>query len=267
MKNSAHLCLCVTVTLLLLVAASTPAQTSQPAGAKAREVLTNEAVIKLAKERFKERTIIHLIRSSPTAFDISTVKLIELKRHGVSERIISEMIERQNLASGIESMASLRDDEFFKADDEAFFSSTSPRPGTATDKRAKGKDPAQPQDNETPVFGSSSGSQGRTRSRGLGNSGDQASQSDVTGTATVRIIRPRGEDGEPKLERAPKLDNREIIELIQAGFSEGTILRKIEITQVEFDLSAKAVAELRRNRVSERIIRAMTDAMGEEKKK
>lgn len=54
--------------------------------------------------------------------------------------------------------------------------------------------------------------------------------------------------------------------MIQAGFSEGTVLRKIEITQVNFDLSAKAVTELRKNRVTERIIKAMTEAMDEEKK-
>jgi hypothetical protein len=54
--------------------------------------------------------------------------------------------------------------------------------------------------------------------------------------------------------------------MIQAGFSEGTVLRKIEITEVNFDLSGKAVAELRQNRVTERIIRAMNEAMNEERK-
>jgi hypothetical protein len=260
MKRFAGFCLCLTVVLTLLMSA--PAVTAQ--APQAREVLTNESVIRLARARFKERTIIHLIRTSPTAFDISTTKLIELKRSGVSEKIISEMIERQTLAAGMQSAASLRDDEFFTADDEAFFNSGSSRLGPLNDKRAKNSEPKQ--SNETSIFGSNSGSQGRTRSRGLGHSGDQASQSEAAGTATVRIIRPPSEASEPKLERAPKLDNQAVIEMVQAGFSEGTVLRKIEITQVEFDLSAKALAELRRNRVSERLIKAMTEAMNEEKK-
>ena len=69
----------------------------------------------------------------------------------------------------------------------------------------------------------------------------------------------------PKLERAPKLDNRGVLDLIQAGFSEGTIIRKIETAQVEFDLTPKAVEELKKNRISDRVISAMKTAMDESK--
>jgi hypothetical protein len=47
---------------------------------RAREVLTNESVIDLSRAGFKERTIVTLIRTSETAFDISTPKLVELKK-------------------------------------------------------------------------------------------------------------------------------------------------------------------------------------------
>lgn len=82
----------------------------------------------------------------------------------------------------------------------------------------------------------------------------------------MRIIRAPAQEGVPKLERAPKLDNQVIIQLIEAGFTEGTILRKIEAMQVDFDTSPTALAELRRNRVSERVIIAMIEAMGEDPK-
>ncbi len=233
--------------------------TQQTASNQVREVLTNEAVIKLAREHFKERTIIQVIRRSPTAFNLSTAKLVELKRSGVSERVITEMIERQTVAAEMQGMNSLRDDEFFKADDEAFFNSVNPRQNRATDQRNKNNAPVS--ESETPVFGEHSGTRSKSSSRSPGGNGEHSNQNEVSGTATVRIIRPTTEGSEPKLEHAPKLDNQAVVELIQAGFSEGTILRKIEITQVDFDVSAKALAELRRNRVSERVIRAMSEAM------
>jgi hypothetical protein len=117
------------------------------------------------------------------------------------------------------------------------------------------------------IFGSKSGARGKSRSEGMGGANrDLERQSEVTGSATVRIVRPPSEGAAaPKLERAPRLDNQGVLELIQAGFSEGTIVRKIESSQVEFDLSPKALTALRQNRVSERIIKAMSTAMDESK--
>ncbi len=225
-----------------------------------REILTNESIISLSKAGFKERTIITLIRTSQTAFDISTMKLVELKKRGVSERIISEMIERTNSGDAIRRLTTLRNDEFFSKDDEAFFR------GSDIFKELPSEKQARKQEEDAMIFGSQSGGRSKTESRGLGPNGERSQNTELMGSASVRIIRPPGEvSGEPKLERAPKLDNQGILEMIQAGFSEGTVIRKIETSQVDFDLSQKALTELRQNRVSEKIIRAMTTAMDESK--
>lgn len=248
--------------LILMLALSVSALAQAP---DRRETLTNESIINLTKARFKESTIITLIRTSDAKFDISTPKLVELKKRGVNEKVISEMIARANLAAAIASsqgMGSLRDDEFFAKDDEAFFNGPIFK-GGSTDKN-----PSRRED-ETSIFGSSSGSKSGSRSRGGfgGPNGDRQDQSEVVGSASVRIIRPGGEGsgGEPKLQRAQRLDNKGVLDLIQAGFTEGTIIRKIETSQVDFDLSKKALDDLRKNRVSESIIKIMTTAMEESK--
>ena len=260
MKRLACFCLCS----FLIVALAAMIYSQQRPAPGQRETLTNEAIINLSKAHFKESTIISLIRTSPVAFDISTAKLIELKKRGVSEHIVMAMIERQSYTSNAQSLAMLGDDDFFSKDDEAFFNSDPTRTLPSANKRPDDK---AAKENEADIFGSRSGSRSKTQSRGLGGGTEQGGESDGSGSATVRIIRPPSEaGGGPKLERAPKLDNQAILELIQAGFSEGTILRKIEASQVDFDLAPKAVATLRQNRVSERIIKAMTDAMDEGKK-
>jgi len=60
------------------------------------------------------------------------------------------------------------------------------------------------------------------------------------------------------------LTNESVIELVEAGFSEGTIIRRIENSPVEFDFANAKLAELRRRRVGEPIIAAMRAAMSEE---
>jgi hypothetical protein len=115
------------------------------------------------------------------------------------------------------------------------------------------------------IFGSSGGSNGRTRTRN--GSGGGASDTLTTGSASVRIIRPPAEaGGASKLERTPTLTNDSVVELVEAGFSEGTIVRRIEQSPVEFDLSPAKLAELRKRRVGEPVINAMRAAMGEDAK-
>jgi hypothetical protein len=256
MKYLVPLCLLIILTLAAVgeVAAQDRLETGN------REILTNESIINLSKAGFKERTIITLIRTSDTAFDISTLKLVELKKRGVNERVIAEMIERANYGSAAKRLTTLRDDEFFAKDDDAFFNGPIFKE-LPSEKEAKQKE------NEAMIFGSQSGSGSKTRSRGFGPNGERSQQSETMGSATVRIIRPPGEagGGEPKLQRAPKLDNKGILEMIQAGFSEGTVIRKIESSQVDFDLSPSAIEDLRKNRASERIIDAMKSAMDESK--
>jgi len=124
-----------------------------------------------------------------------------------------------------------------------------------------------PADGGTNIFGSGGGVKGRSKSR----SGDGSLDSDTvtTGSATVKILRPPTEPGgaptSTKLEKTKSLTNESIIELVDAGFSEGTIIRRIEQSPVEFDLAANKVEELRRRRVSDKVLAAMKTAMGEDK--
>jgi hypothetical protein len=247
--------------MILALAATGAANAQSRPENHRREVLNNEAIVNLTKAGFKERTIITLIRTSETAFDISTAKLVDLKKRGVNERVINEMIERANYGAVAQRFTSLRDDEFFAKDDDAFFNGPIFKE-LPTEKEAKKRE------EEAMIFGSQSGSGSKTRSRGVGGpNSERSQQGEVMGSATVKIIRPPGEQNsaEPKLQRAPKLDNKGVLEMIQAGFSEGTVIRKIESSQVDFDLSPKALGDLRQNRVSERVITAMKTAMDESK--
>lgn len=204
--------------------------------------LTNASVIKLVRAGFKEKTVIAIIRNRPTQFDLSPDRLIELKRSNVSENIILAM-----LASD--------DTEFIVGDDwsdDPFFNDS-----------ARGKANKTNQPGETDIFGMSGGSKSRTRERGSGGSGGGDTQ--TSGSATIRIMRPPVEAGSaPKLERTPTLTNDSIIELVEAGFSEGTIIRRIENAPADFDLTPPKLVELRRRRVSERVINAMTAAMSDD---
>jgi hypothetical protein len=211
--------------------------------------LTNASIVKLAKARFKEKSIITIIASRPVSFDLSTDRIIELKRTGVSEKVILAMMARQEGSEFLDD--SLSDEEFFKQSTNA------------------AKDPSKPDDSNdgsTNIFGSSGGSKGSTRTRG--GSGSSSGDTITTGSATVRILRPPTEAGAPtKLEKTKSLTNDAICELVEAGFSEGTIVRRIEQSPVDFDLSAAKVEELRKRRVSEKILAAMKAAMGDESSK
>jgi hypothetical protein len=106
--------------------------------------------------------------------------------------------------------------------------------GCAAGRRAPGSGEAvggQGDPNEVNIFGSSGGARGRTRSRVGGGAAEGDTQ--TTGSASVRILRRRrggrANGAQPKLERTPTLTNDSIIELVEAGFSEGTIIRRIEV--------------------------------------
>jgi len=245
---------------LVIFLALTVSNTANAQDYRSREILTNDSIISLTKARFKERTIITLIRTSQTAFDISTLKLVELKKRGVSERVISEMIEITNRGEIAQRLTTLRDDEFFAKDDEAFFNGP-------IFKEVPTEQQAKKMEDDAMIFGSKSGSRSKSRSRGFGPNGEREQQSEVMGSASVHLIRPSGEQSNaaPKLERAPKLDNQAVLEMVQAGFSEGTIIRRIESSQVDFDLSANAIEGLRKNRISDRVLTAMKTAMDESK--
>jgi len=210
------------------------------------EPLTNASVIKLVRAGFKEKTVIAIIHSRHNRFDLNAEHLIELKHNGVTEHIILAMISQ--------------DEMHFDADedwgDDTFF-----RKGTGA---ARGNSPNTPKQDGADIFGSSGS--GSAESHDRGRSGSSQGDTVTTGSATVRIMRPPVEDGggPVKLEKTPTLNNDAVIKLVEAGFTEGTIIKRIEDSPSEFDLSPTKLADLRKHRVSEAVIAAMTLAMGDD---
>jgi hypothetical protein len=228
--------------------------------ADAEAPLTNSSIVKLVRAKFSEKTVIAIIRVRPVRFDLSPDRLIELKKNGVGERIILTMLARSE-GDAFSARDDVAGDGF---EDDPFFDGT--RSSTANRSKDTGK-PSSGGDapNETNIFGSSGGVRGRSRSSIGGGAAEGETQ--TTGSASVRILRPPAEAGgaaEPKLERTPTLTNDSVIELVEAGFSEGTIIRRIESSPVEFDFAPAKLAELRRRRVGEPVINAMRAAMNEE---
>lgn len=219
---------------------------SSPLAAQQRSEtpLTNAAVIKLVRAGFKEKTVVAIIRSRPNRFQLDPDHLIELKRNGVTENIILSMLElNESISLGDDDWTS---DPFFRGHGKS---------------REKGSAKSQP--GESDIFGSSGGSSGQTGGRGM--SGGNMGETLTTGSATVRILRPPTEPGGApiKLEKTPTLTNDSIIKLVEAGFSEGTIIKRIEDSPADFDLSPEKLTELRKRRVTDAIITAMTLAMDE----
>jgi len=205
--------------------------------------LTNAGVMKLVKAGFKEKTVITIINNRPSQFKLDTEHLIELKRNGVAENIILAMLSSQ-MGTVFLNEDELANDPFFK-DFKKQNGGNSQTGG------------------EQSIFGSGSSSQSSSRSRG-GLGGNQ-NDSNLSGSATVRIIKPPAEGGEgasPKLEKTPTLTNEGVIKLVDAGFSEGTIIKRIEQSPVDFDFSPGKLDELYKRRVSDAIVAAMRAAMG-----
>jgi hypothetical protein len=196
--------------------------------------------VKLVRAGFREKTVIAIIHNRPNQFKLDPDRLIELKRSGVSENIILAMLAR--------------DESFAFSDGDWTDDSGFRMPGKSGEPGGQaGGD----------IFGSGSSSSSQTSGRGM--DGSNQGNTTTTGSATVRILRPpteAGGGGQAKLEKTPTLTNDSVIKLVDAGFSEGTIIKRIEDSPADFDLSTAKLAELRRRRVTEAIILAMTDAMG-----
>ena len=209
--------------------------------------LTNAAVVRLVKAGFKEKTIIAIINSRPNHFNLETDQLIQLKKSGVSENVILAMLSFRELVE-------VNDDEAWASD--PFFRGSTGRQRTESDPKTSSGTSGD-------IFGSGNSSSSSVRSRG-GRGGNE-NDGNITGSATVRIIRAPSEAGNApmKLEKVKTLDNNGVIALVDAGFSEGTIIKRIEDSPVEFDLSPDKVAELHKRRVTDAIIAAMTAAMGD----
>ncbi len=234
-----HILLRIIFMMALCAALLSPAVVAQQ-GSEAP--LTNASIVKLVRAGFKEKTVIAIIRSRPNRFDLEPDRLIELKRSGVSENIILTMLELDVWTTSAD--ADWNDDSFFKGN-----------------RMPRGNDSGKAGEGETDIFGSSGGSNSQTRGRGL--KGSNQGETLTTGSATVRILRPPAEAGGAplKLEKTPTLNNDSVIKLVEAGFSEGTIIKRIEDSPVDFDLSPEKLTELRKRRVTDAIITAMTLAM------
>lgn len=228
MKGILLTCLC----LLLLTVGVNAQQQEGP--------LTNVAVVKLVKAGFKEKTIITIINNRPANFNLDTEHLIELKRNGVDEKIIVAMLSAQM------GTVFLNEDEW---SGDPFFKDS---------KKQSGGDPKS-QSGESDIFGSGSNSRSSDRTGGLG--GGNQNDSNLNGSATVRIIKPQS-GAAPELEKTPTLTNEGVIRMVEAGFSEGTIIKRIEESPVDFDLSPGKLDELFKKRVTDQIIAAMRAAMG-----
>jgi hypothetical protein len=229
-------CLCVS---LFVVAVHAQQQSQGP--------LTNESVVKLVKAGFKEKTVIAIIHNRPSEFKLEPEQLIQLKRQGVSENIILAMLSSQ------ESTFVISEDEWVS--DDSFFN------------RGRKSNGGESQSSGTNIFGSGSGSQSKSETRGV--NGGNVNEGNVTGSATVKILRPQSEAGgagaTPKLEKTPVLDNDGVIRLVEAGFSEGTIIKRIQESPVDFDLSPGKLDELYKKRVTDPIVAAMAAAMGKDR--
>jgi hypothetical protein len=234
MKNTV-----IKLTLILVVCCAA----SLPVRAQVSEApLTNAAVVKLVRAGFKEKTVIAIIHNRPNRFVLDPDRLIELKRSGVSENIILAMLaQTDSFALDYDSWP-----------DDSSLSGGGSRAGNPNGQ--SGSD----------IFGSSSGSRSQSGGRGMGGGND--GETVTTGSATVRILRPPTEAGvaQLKLEKTPTLTNDSVIKLVEAGFSEGTIIKRIEDSPADFDLSTPRLEELRRRRVTDAIILAMTAAMGDD---
>jgi hypothetical protein len=69
------------------MALSMPAATSL-----AQEVLTNDSVVQMIKAGLPESVVISKIRSTPTRFDLKTDSLVNLKKAGVSDKVLEAMM-------------------------------------------------------------------------------------------------------------------------------------------------------------------------------
>lgn len=229
------LMLSVLCTPLMVVTAAAQQRSEAP--------LTNSAIVKLVRAGFKEKTVIAIIRSRPNKFQLEPERLIELKRSGVSENIILNML-------------ALGGSDFGDIDDWDTDSPLFPNKGSVNPNAGNGSSGG------TDIFGS--GGSSNSQNSGRGFKGGNQEETTTTGSATVRIIRPPTEAGggsSLKLERTPTLTNESIVNLVEAGFSEGTIIKRIADSPAEFDLSPAKLEDLRKRRVSEPIITAMTAAM------
>ena len=127
----------VSLVFVLSLVAFGQAQSSQQ-----QQALNNAAIVKLTKAGFKEKTIISIIGTRIPNFDLSPDRMIELKRNGVSEKVIMAMLSRQ------EGLDMMLDDENWS--DEQFMSQGIESQGNS--KAGANNSGAAPSDGGTNIF-------------------------------------------------------------------------------------------------------------------
>src|ERR1044072_7700178 len=217
------------VSLVLIFSPLSLAQNNQAQ----QKSLTNAAVVKLAKAGFKEKTIIQIINTRLPNFDLSPDRMIELKKNGVTEKVIVAMLARQEGVEVFNDDESWADDAFMSKPLDPKAGNTGSGNGNSAGNNSGSSDPG------TNIFGSSGGVKGSTRSNAGNGGGDSGIMK--TGRATVPLIHTptapgratrrraeAGSAGPPKQEKTKPLTNASIVALVGAGFSEGTIIRRLE---------------------------------------
>lgn len=92
--------LSLSLSLLLLQSAFCLVLTSTIVSAQTQEVLTNQKVIEMVKSGLSSQIIVAKIKNSKNSFDTSTTAINELKKAGINDSIILEMV--QNASVGTE---------------------------------------------------------------------------------------------------------------------------------------------------------------------
>ncbi len=94
-----------TMRVLLAVVLVAAVEFSPAATSLAQEVLTNDSVVQMIKAGLPESVVIAKIRSTATKFDLKTESLVNLKKAGVSDRVLEAMMAPGSPATGAQAAA------------------------------------------------------------------------------------------------------------------------------------------------------------------
>src|ERR1044072_9464853 len=133
----------LSLALVFVVGSAVPAQTG---GAQTVAPLTNASVVKLVRAGFREKTVIAIIAARPVNVALTPERLIEVKKSGVSERVVLAMLAR---TEAVEFATADWDDDDMPLDG-----------GTGAHGSPGASDPG-----SAKIFGSSGGWAGRARPR------------------------------------------------------------------------------------------------------
>src|ERR687890_233742 len=120
----------LSLALVFAAVSATPARAQAQNGGAASMTLTNASVVKLVRAGFREKTVIAIIGARPVNFDLTPERLIELKKGGVSERVILAMLAR---TEAVEFASDDWDDMPLDGDSGASKSSGGSSPGASSD--------------------------------------------------------------------------------------------------------------------------------------